>query len=126
MSYLSLSRALFIFGILQALSTVCFVILEYTGSNVGVLSAIVAFENFTSGMGTTAYMALLMTLCNTRFTATQYAFLSSLMAASRYLVSAPTGFLVAAVGWTWFTCFVGLPPYLPCFSFFAFPPGRLS
>jgi len=60
------------------------------------------------------------------FTATQYAFLSSLMAASRYLVSAPTGFLVAAVGWTWFYVLCGLAALPALLSFFAFPPGRLS
>lgn len=108
MHYWSLRRALFIFGLLQGLSTVFFIFLDFTGSKLLVLSFVVAFENFTGGMGTTAYMALLMTLCNTRFTATQYAFLSSLMALSRYIFGAPTGFLVAHTGWPWFYTLCGL------------------
>lgn len=99
---LTLSRALLLFGLLQALSTFSFLLLEITGRNVWALSFVIGFENFTGGMGTAAYMTLLMALCNTRFTATQYAFLSSLMAISRYLVGAPTGFIVDSVGWIWF------------------------
>jgi PAT family beta-lactamase induction signal transducer AmpG len=56
-------------------------------------------------MGTAAYIALMMGLCNTRFTATQYALLSSLMAVSRYITAAPTGYLAVASGWIWFFTF---------------------
>jgi len=97
-----LRRSLLVFGILQGISTISFVLLEYTGRQLWALGAVIGVENICGGMGTAAYTALLMALCNTRFTATQYALLSSLMAASRYITGAPTGFLVAAVGWTWF------------------------
>jgi len=97
-----LRRSLLIFGILQGVSTISFVLLEFTGRRLWALSVVIGVENITGGMGTAAYTALLMGLCNTRFTATQYALLSSLMAVSRYLTGAPTGFLVVAVGWVWF------------------------
>ncbi|MCX7982500.1 MAG: AmpG family muropeptide MFS transporter [Syntrophales bacterium] len=114
LNYLSLSRSLFLFGLFQALSTFSFILLELTGKNAFALSFVIGFENFTGGMGTAAYMTLLMALCNTKFTATQYAFLSSLMAISRYLVGAPTGFMVAFVGWVWFftICTVAAIPAL--------------
>jgi len=100
--YWTLKRALFVFGTLQGISTLGFITLEITGREIWALSVVIGVENLTGGMGTAAYMTLFMTLCNVRFTATQYAFLSSIMALSRYITGAPTGFLVAAVGWSWF------------------------
>jgi len=95
----SLKRSLFVFGVLQGVSTLSFILLEFTGRQVWALGVVIGIENVCSGMGTAAYTALLMGLCNTRFTATQYALLSSLMAVSRYITGAPTGYLAAAVGW---------------------------
>ncbi|HOJ51605.1 MAG TPA: MFS transporter [Syntrophales bacterium] len=114
LNYLTLPRSLFLFGVFQGLSTFTFLFLEFTGRSIWALSLVIGLENFTGGMGTAAYMTLLMSLCNTKFTATQYAFLSSLMAISRYLVGAPTGFLVASVGWIWFftICTVACIPAL--------------
>ncbi|HAJ27374.1 MAG TPA: hypothetical protein DCG53_09065 [Syntrophus sp. (in: bacteria)] len=97
-----LRRSLLVFGILQGVSTISFVLLEFTGRQLWALSVVIGVENICGGMGTAAYMALLMGLCNTRFTATQYALLSSLMAVSRYISGAPTGYLVVAAGWVWF------------------------
>jgi PAT family beta-lactamase induction signal transducer AmpG len=50
-------------------------------------------------MGTAAFTAFLMTLCDKRFSATQYALLTSMMGLSRVLGGAPTGYLAKAVGW---------------------------
>jgi PAT family beta-lactamase induction signal transducer AmpG len=95
----TLLRSLAVFGVLQGVSTLSFILLEFTGRQIWALGVVIGIENVTGGMGTAAYTALLMGLCNTRFTATQYALLSSLMAVSRYVTGAPTGFLAAAVGW---------------------------
>ena len=80
----------------------------------GGLLMVIAFENISGGMGTAAYIAFMMSLCNTNFTATQYALLSSLMAVSRYITGAPTGYLAAASGWIWFfaICTVSAIPAL--------------
>ena len=98
----TMRMSLFIFGLLQGVSTLIFIILEFTGRQVWALSLVIGVENFSGGMGTAAYTALLMGLCNRKFTATQYALLSSLMAVSRYITGAPTGYLVDAVGWAMF------------------------
>jgi PAT family beta-lactamase induction signal transducer AmpG len=95
----ALKRSLFVFGVLQGISTISFVLLEFTGRQIWALSVVIGIENFCGGLGTAAYTALLMGLCNTRFTATQYALLSSLMAVSRYVTGAPTGYLADAAGW---------------------------
>jgi PAT family beta-lactamase induction signal transducer AmpG len=102
---LGIVRALWGFGVLQALSTAAFVILAVAGPDLGALTAVIAFENLSSGLGTSAYVAFMATLTNRRFTATQYALLSSLMGIPRVLAAAPTGWLAAELGWT--TFFVG-------------------
>lgn len=97
-----LKRSLFVFGVFQGISTLIFIILEYTGRELWALALVVATENFCGGMGTSAYTALLMGLCNRKFTATQYALLSSLMAVGRHITGAPTGYMVEAMGWVMF------------------------
>jgi PAT family beta-lactamase induction signal transducer AmpG len=56
-------------------------------------------------MGTAAYAAFMASITNKKFTATQYALLTSLMGIPRVIASAPTGFLAKHVGWEGF--FVG-------------------
>jgi len=58
---------------------------------------------------------LLMSLCNPRFSATQYALLSGVYALSRSLLSGPAGFLAEGVGWTPFfllSAAAALPAFL--------------
>jgi PAT family beta-lactamase induction signal transducer AmpG len=100
--YLGIFRSLWIFGVLQAISTLGFTVLTHTGTSLSALAAVVAFENLTSGMGTSAYAAYMASLTNRRFTATQYALLTSLMGLPRVLASAPTGYIVKAIGWQGF------------------------
>ncbi len=109
---LGLFRALLIFGILQAISNLSFMLLAMTGKHYGVLVFAVAFENLSGGMGTSAFVALLMAMCDHRYTATQYALLSSLAALGRIFVAPTSGFLVESVGWEHFffiTFIVALP-----------------
>jgi len=96
---LGIYRSLWLFGILQAISTACFALLLWSGSQVAWLAGVIAFENLSGGMGTAAYVAFMASLTNKRFTATQYALLSSLMGIPRVLASAPTGLMVEQMGW---------------------------
>ena len=105
---IGLLRALWIFGILQAVSTLVFSVLASAGHNYNVLVATVTFENFTSGMGASAFIAFMASLCNKRFTATQYALLSSLMGIPRVIVASPTGYLAEWFGWVHFFIFCTL------------------
>ncbi len=102
---LGIYRCLWIFGVLQSLSTAFFAVLARVGPDVRVLSGVIAFENLSSGMGTAAYLAFMASLTNKRFTATQYALLSSLMGIPRTLLSAPTGFMAKYLGWEQFFIF---------------------
>jgi len=99
---LKINRSLWVFGILQAISTAGFAILARIGNSLFALSAVITFENLASGMGTAAFVAFMASITNKRFTATQYALLSSLMGVPRVIASAPTGFLVKHLGWETF------------------------
>ncbi len=96
---LGINRALWVFGFLQAISTAGFVVLARIGYSIPALSVVIGFENLSSGMGTAAYMAFMASITNKKFTATQYALLTSLMAVPRTVLSAPTGFFVKHLGW---------------------------
>ena len=63
------------------------------------LTATIAVENVTTGMGTTAFVAYLSSLCNVAYTATQYALLTSLMAFSRTVMSSGAGWLADQMDW---------------------------
>jgi PAT family beta-lactamase induction signal transducer AmpG len=99
---LGLYRALMTFGVLQAASNLSFMVLSWTGKSYAMLVFTVAFENGCGGMGTAAFVALLMALCDHRYTATQYALLSSLAALGRIFVAPTSGYVVEAVGWAVF------------------------
>lgn len=78
--------ALLWFGILQALSNLTFAWLALAGKNILILTVAVFTENFCGGLATIALLAFLMSLCDKRFTATQYALLSSLAALGRVYI----------------------------------------
>jgi PAT family beta-lactamase induction signal transducer AmpG len=99
---LGINRSLWIFGVLQAVSTAGFAVLATIGHNIVALSGVIAFENLSGGMGTAAYVGFMASITNKKFTATQYALLSSLMGIPRVLASAPTGFFAKHMGWVSF------------------------
>lgn len=102
---LGIYRSLWSFGILQSLSTLGFALLAQAGSSVPWLATVIAFENLSAGMGTAAYVAFMAHLTNKKFTATQYALLSSLMGIPRVIVASPTGYFASALGWEPFFIF---------------------
>jgi MFS transporter, PAT family, beta-lactamase induction signal transducer AmpG len=105
---MGINRCLWIFGILQALSTVGFALLAAIGFNLALLSGVIAFENISGGMGTAALVAFMAGLTHKKFTATQYALLSSLIGIPRSLASALTGYMAKHLGWEFFFVFCAL------------------
>lgn len=117
---LGINRSLWVFGFLQAISTAGFAVLARVGHSLPALSGVIAFENLTGGMGTAAYAAFMGSITNKKFTATQYALLSSLMGVPRVLASAPTGFLAKYMGWGpffVFCVFIAIPGMLLLLKF---------
>ncbi|MFT3954120.1 MAG: MFS transporter [Piscinibacter sp.] len=119
---LGLWRSLLLFGVLQMASNLGFWWLAVNGKGVlpgltipafdwgfvklaaatpvdGGLLMVIAFENLSGGMGTAAFVAFLMSLCNQRFTATQFALLSAFASIGRVWVGPLAGVLAEAIGW---------------------------
>lgn len=103
-----INRCLWIFGVLQLLSTLCFALLARAGDQVWVLGWVVGFEYLTGGLGTSAFVAFLSRATDRRFTATQYALFSSFIALPRTLASAATGYLIEAIGYQGFFVLCGV------------------
>jgi PAT family beta-lactamase induction signal transducer AmpG len=99
---IGINRSLWIFAFLQALPHLAFTALALIGKNYAVMVAAIGLENICGGMGTAAFVAFMMRLCDKRFTATQYALLTSFMAVTRVIAGVPTGFMVASMGWPTF------------------------
>ncbi|MGD0656494.1 MAG: MFS transporter [Syntrophorhabdales bacterium] len=105
---LGLFRSLLSFGVLQLVSILSFMALALVGKSYPLMAFAVTFEKLCGGMGTAAFVALLMTLCNKRFTATQYALFSSLAAIGRVFFSSFSGYIVELVGWANFFLFAAV------------------
>ena len=113
MTRLGLYRALMAFGLLQAVSNLGYWMLAVTPPHLYSMALVVAVENLCGGLGTAAFVALLMALCRVEFSATQFALLSALSAVGRtYLAGPLTPVLVAAFDWPAFfvlTVAIALP-----------------
>jgi PAT family beta-lactamase induction signal transducer AmpG len=92
-------RGLLVCGVLMAASNLVFVVQAWAGADLRMLAVTIAVENITTGMGTTAFVAYLSSLCNLAYTATQYALLTSLMALSRTVLSSGAGWLADRMTW---------------------------
>jgi len=106
---LGINRALWVFGVLQALAILGFAWLAHVGPDPVLLSAAFGFEAFASlGLGSAALVAFMSRATDPRYTATQYALFSSLAAVPRTFINSSVGFIVAETGWFWFfiVCFI--------------------
>jgi PAT family beta-lactamase induction signal transducer AmpG len=111
-----LYRSLMVFGLLQTVSNLGYWVVAVSAKNIWLMGVAVGVENLCGGLGTAAFVALLMALCRHRFSATQFALLSALSAVGRtYLAGPLTPPLVAYFGWPGFflvTVVIGLPGLL--------------
>lgn len=109
---LGVVRALWVGGIAAAISNLMFVWQAHMGNVLYALAITVSLDNLSAGLATSAFVAYMSQLCNTRFTATQYALLSSLAAFGRTWLSTPSGLAAEQFGWDGFfilSTLVGLP-----------------
>lgn len=96
---LGLLRAMLLFGVLQALSNLAYFALAVAGRNYPVLIAAATIEHLTHAMGNVAVVALMMALCDVRFSAFQYALLTALSQLPRYGLGYPAGWVADHAGW---------------------------
>ena len=108
-------RALVVAGFGQMASQGLYFMLAVSGGDTRVLLAKVVLERVVESMADAAFLAYLSALCSTRFTATQYALLSSLAALGLRTIGGLSGVLAAKLGWTAFygsTILAALPAML--------------
>ncbi len=107
-AWLGMNRSLWLFAIAGAAGNLSYwALARFGGGFVGLITA-VSLENLSGGMVGAVFVALLMSLCNPRFSATQYALLSGVYAMSRSVLSAPAGVVAERVGWPGFFLFTVL------------------
>ena len=112
---IGLGRALWIFGFLQMVSNLGYAAVAQVGVNRPLMYAAQAFELGSSGLGQGAFGVLLMRLTQKRFSATQYALLSSLFTLPRILSGPVAGVMADSLGWRDFfvlTVVFGVPGML--------------
>lgn len=91
--------SLLVCGVLQTLANLMYAALVLSGHDLGMLTASIAIENVTGGMGNAAFVVYLSQLCDLRFTATQYALLSSLAALGRTVLASSGGWIADRIDW---------------------------
>jgi MFS transporter, PAT family, beta-lactamase induction signal transducer AmpG len=116
---------LWVLGIIQALSGLVYWLTAVTNQPVALPGnaaldpkALVVgaayFESFAAGLGTSAYLAFLMSVCEKRYAATQFALLSALLALTRWIAGDLSGNLAEGMGYANYfllTFALGLPAF---------------
>ena len=95
-------RMLVAFGVLQASAHVLYLVIALAGKNLVVFSAAIFVENLAFAMATTAFVSVLMAVCNPAVSATQFALLTSLTSVGQRVFGWLAADVVAAVGWSGF------------------------
>jgi len=110
-----LRRSLWIFGVLHALVNLGFSWLATSPPDLPSMTAVIVVENFCIGLATAGFMAFLMSRCDARFSAFQYALLTAIGVGTKSIAVALLGGVPRSVGWPWFfagAALVGLPSLL--------------
>jgi MFS transporter, PAT family, beta-lactamase induction signal transducer AmpG len=94
-----LYRSLFAFAVIQALSNLGFAWLAIIGKSYVLVIFVVGLENLSGGLGTAAFVALLIAMCDQKYTATQFAFFTGVASLGRILIGPAAGAVVDNYGW---------------------------
>ncbi len=108
-------RSLLVFGVLQAVPNLLYGALFQVGPSDSMLTFVVVTDQFCNGLAVAALVVFLMSLCDRRFTAFQYAALSSATAVLGRFVSGWSGVIQTHIGWSWFfalSALAGIPALL--------------
>lgn len=100
--------SLWTFGIAQSLSTLLIAALTIFEKNLWVLGGIICVEDLSTAMASSAFVAFMASMTNKKFSATQYALLSSFMGIPRVILSSPTGYIAESLGWMGFFIFCAI------------------
>jgi MFS transporter, PAT family, beta-lactamase induction signal transducer AmpG len=107
-------RALWTMGLVQLLSSLGYALAAGVPAHRALISGAALFENFAAGLGTAAFLAFLMSVCERRYAATQFALLTAVYALSRWAVGLSSGVLAERLGFAHYfllTFALGVPAY---------------
>jgi PAT family beta-lactamase induction signal transducer AmpG len=124
---LGAGRALVLTGFVQMASMFLYFALAWSGGDARILVAKVVLEGFAEAMADAAFITYLSGLCDSAYTATQYALLSSLAAVGLRTLGSLSGVLAQALGWVWFyglAIFAAVPAMLIMLHLLRRPPPR--
>ena len=110
-----LLTGMFVAGVMQCLSPLCYVVLAQVGHSISGLMVTITVDYFFTQMATIALVTYIGALCDRRFTASHYALLTSFSALSRTFFGMFSGWVVQVYDWQTFfitTVFLGMPALL--------------
>lgn len=96
---IGIMKTLMVGGIAHVISNGFFILLALHGHSMPYLYGTIISENLSGGVMTSAFVAYLSRLCNLKFTATQYALFTAIMAVGRVFVQSTSGFLAERFDW---------------------------
>ena len=99
---------------MQLLSSLGYAAAAAASAGKSPITAAALFENFAAGLGTAAFLAFLMSVCERRYAATQFALLTAVFALSRWAAGLVSGVLAERLGFAGYfvlTFLMGLPAY---------------
>jgi PAT family beta-lactamase induction signal transducer AmpG len=111
---IGLFRGLWTMGLVQLLSSLGYALAAAAPADPGLITGAALFEYFAAGLGTAAFVAFLMSVCERRYAATQFALLSAIYALSRWAIGLVSGVLAERLGFTHYfllTFALGVPAY---------------
>jgi PAT family beta-lactamase induction signal transducer AmpG len=105
---------LWVLGMVQAFSSLGYWATASSSPEKILVIAAAYFESFAAGLGTAAYLAFLMSVCEKRYAATQFAVLSALLALTRWIAGDFSGRWAEEMGYANYflvTFLLGLPAF---------------
>jgi len=112
---IGLYRSMLWLGAAQVLSNLGYAIVATTHAGRWAIYAAAIVENIGYGLGTGAFLAFLMAICDRERAATEYAMLTAAFGLTRVLIGTPSGWIAKNAGYPsyfWLTVFLGIPGLL--------------
>ncbi len=113
---IGMNRSLWIAAIVLSIGILPYELLaQIAQPNINLLLFAVSGESFAAGLEASVFVAFMMSLCNPRFSATQFALFSSFMLAGRSLIVGPMGGIYQGLGGSnffWISIFAAVPSLL--------------
>ena len=124
---LGIKKSLLYFSVIHMLGSLFYIILSLVGKNISLLYVITGYEALTGGMMMTVYISYISSICNGKYTASQYALFMSAMGLSRVLFPVPSGLIMDHLGNTGFFIVISSVSFITVlFTAFVIKTKRIS